>query len=270
MKSASFGTFPVLMYHEIADGSESRSGLSVTPAAFADQLAYLHDTGWTAISASALSVKIAAGQAPLPRRTVVLSFDDGYENFYSRAMPQLSKHGFTATLFMTSGWVQEAGPHGPTMPPMLSWKQLADIADAGIEIGAHSITHPELDQLTHKRLRSELFDSKKQLEDKLGMEVPGLAYPFGYSTAAVRQLAHKAGYAYAYAVGNRVATSKADPFAVPRLTVKRATSLDEFSRLISGRDTVTLRQDRILTNGWAVVRGTRRVLRQVRGGTSEN
>ena len=270
MTSASVRRVPVLMYHEIADASETRSRLAVTPASFADQLAYLHDMGWRAISASELSVILMDDATVLPEKTIVLSFDDGYENFYSRAMPLLSKYCFTASLFMTSGWVREARPYGPGIPQMLSWVQLSDLARSGIEIGAHSVTHPELDQLTDERLHDELFSSKKQLEDKLGMEVPGLAYPFGYSNSATRQIAQKAGYSYGYAVGNKIATPNADLFAIPRLTVKRATSLDEFQRLINGEDTITLRQDRLLTNGWAVVRRARRALREIRGGNPSN
>lgn len=270
MTSVSDGQIPVLMYHEIADGSETRSRLAVAPTALAEQLAYLHDEGWTTISAGTLSAILRDDAVVLPERTVVLSFDDGYENFYSRAMPLLAKYGFTATLFMTSGWVKEARPPGAGIPPMLSWAQLSDVARAGIEVGAHSITHPELDQLTGRRLHDELFDSKKQLEDQLGLEVPGLAYPFGYSTSAVRQLARKAGYTYGYVVGNRTAASESDIFAVPRLTVKRTTSLDEFSRLINGENTITLRQDRLLTGGWAVVRGARRALRDIRSGALGN
>jgi peptidoglycan/xylan/chitin deacetylase (PgdA/CDA1 family) len=270
MTSESVSSVPVLMYHEIADDSETRSPLAVTPTAFAEQLAYLHDRGWRTINASDLSGILIDGEAPLPEKTVVLTFDDGYENFYSRAMPQLSKYGFTATLFMTSGWVKEARPRGPGIPLMLSWAQLYDVAHAGIEIGAHSITHPELDQLTDKHLYDELFSSKEQLEDKLGMTVPGLAYPFGYSNSAVRVLAQKAGYEYGYAVGNRIATSKANLFTIPRLTVKRATSIGEFVRLINGENTIALRQDRLLTSGWAVVRSGRRALRDIRNGSAGN
>jgi len=260
MTSVKISRIPVLMYHEIADPAESNSRLAVAPSAFADQLAYLHDEGWNAISAGALSQTFSDGAGTLPERTVVLSFDDGYEDFYSKAMPLLSKYEFTATLFMTSGWVKEAGPAGP---PMLSWAQLSDVARAGIEVGAHSTTHPQLDQLDGEHLHHELFDSKKEIEDHLGMDVPGLAYPFGYSSSVVRRMARKAGYAYSYAVDNRIAAPGSDPFAIPRLTVKRSTTVAEFGRLVGGEDTRTLRQDRLLTTGWSVVRQTRRVLRRI-------
>jgi peptidoglycan/xylan/chitin deacetylase (PgdA/CDA1 family) len=260
MTSTRMSRIPVLMYHEIADPADSSSRLAVAPSAFADQLAYLHDAGWSTISAGKLSQIISDGTGTLPERTVVLSFDDGYEDFYSQAMPLLSKHGFTATMFMTSGWIKEAKPAGP---PMLSWAQLSDIARAGIEVGAHSTTHPQLDQLDGEHLRRELFDSKKELEDHLGVEVPGLAYPFGYSSAAVRQVVRQAGYAYSYAVDNRIAALGSDLFAIPRLTVKRSTTVAEFGRLVDGENTIALRQDRLLTTGWSVVRRTRRALRRI-------
>jgi peptidoglycan/xylan/chitin deacetylase (PgdA/CDA1 family) len=266
--SAAISRIPVLMYHEIADTTETSSRFAVMPNAFADQLAYLHDAGWTTISAGALSAILADDAAVLPERTVVLSFDDGYENFYSRAMPLLAKYRFTATVFMTSGWVKEVAPEGPGNQLMLSWAQLSDLARAGIEIGAHSTTHPELDQLSSEHLHHELFDSKKQLEDHLGMEVPGLAYPFGYSNAAVRELAREAGYTFAYAVGNRIAPLKTDIFSIPRLTVQRSTTLGEFDRLVNGADTRRLRQDRLFTNGWSVVRRARRRLRTLEVGAA--
>ena len=260
MTPARISRVPVLMYHEIAGPEDSSSRLAVAPSAFADQLLYLRDEGWKTITAGSLSGNFSDDAGTLPERTVVLSFDDGYEDFYTQAMPLLSKYEFTATLFMTSGWVKEAKPAGP---PMVSWAQLSDIARAGIEVGAHSATHPQLDQLDGGRLTQELFDSKKELEDHLGVEVPGLAYPFGYSSGVVRRMAREAGYAYSYAVDNRTAAAGSDLFAIPRLTVKRSTTLAEFGRLVGGKDTRTLRQDRLLTSGWSVVRRTRRALRHV-------
>jgi peptidoglycan/xylan/chitin deacetylase (PgdA/CDA1 family) len=263
-RTGSVSRIPVLMYHEIADASDATSYLAVPPAAFADQLALLRDEGWRAISAGALSAMLAAGNTVLPERTVVISFDDGYENFYSQAMPQLAKYGFTATLFMTSGWVKEAGPTGPGAAAMLSWAQLADAARAGIEIGGHTCTHPQLDQLSNRNLRDELTVSKRELEDKLGMEVPGVAYPFGYTSQVVNQMAREAGYQWGYIVGNKTAARKSDGFAIPRLTVKGSTSLSGFQRMVNGADTFALRRDRLLTNGKWVIRRARRVRRESR------
>ena len=186
---------PVLMYHEIAPASETSSRLAVTPEAFAEQIAYLHNAGFETVTAARLA-EIMAGQAEwlpgrLPNRVVVLTFDDGFEDFHRRALPVLDEYGFTATVFVTSGWVQDAGPHAAGRRPgrMLSWSQIAEISQAGIEIGAHSWQHPQLDQLRGGVLHEELYASKAHLEDRLGGPVPGLAYPFGYSSARVRRVA---------------------------------------------------------------------------------
>lgn len=248
---------PVLMYHEIADASETGSRLAVSPAAFAAQLGYLRSAGFTAITAGELSARLAADAGKLPDRPIVLTFDDGYRDFHSRAMPLLAEHGFTATLFVTTGWIQDADMRLAAPGRMLSGGQITEAAAAGVEIGAHTRRHPQLDRLPRKLVREELYTSKAWLEDKLAVPVPGLAYPFGYSNASVREVAREAGYGYAYAVSNRAASPASDPFALPRLTVRRATALPAFRRLVAGHTTMTLLEDRALTKGWAVVRHAR-------------
>jgi peptidoglycan/xylan/chitin deacetylase (PgdA/CDA1 family) len=251
---------PVLMYHEIADIAATPSRLAVPPSVFADQLAYLSDAGFNPITAGVLSSILADGAGDLPERPVVLTFDDGYGDFYTQAMPLLKQHEFTGTLFMTTGWVGKEGEK----KRMLNWRELAEAEQAGIEIGAHTCKHPQLDQLPENLMREELYVSKSQLEDNLGLKVPGLAYPFGYSNAKVRRVARDIGYDYAYAVNNAMTTSAADTFALPRLTVGRGTSMDDFRKMVNGHDSTTLRRDRILTSGYSVVRRTRSTLRAAR------
>lgn len=253
---------PVLMYHEIADRAQSRSRLAVSPDAFAAQLDCLANAGFKTMTAGAVSKVLTRGDRELPERTIVLTFDDGYEDFHSRAMPLLSQHGFTATLFLTSGWVQDVGAGSAGRRPgrMLSWDQVTETAYAGIEIAAHSRWHPQLDQLPERLVREELYTSKAWLEERLGVPVPGLAYPFGYSNATVRRVARETGYGYGFAVRNRMASTSSDLFALERLTVRRATTLNAFRQLIYGHDTTGLRQDRVLTKGWAMVRRSRAAL----------
>ena len=196
----------------------------------------------------------------LPNRVVVLTFDDGFEDFHRRALPVLDEYGYTATVFVTSGWIQDAGPHAARHRPgrMLSWSQIAEIAQAGIEIGAHSWQHPQLDQLRGGALREELYASKAHLEDRLGGPVPGLAYPFGYSSARVRRVAREAGDGYACAVTNTMANGRADLLALPRLTVRRSTSLWTFQDVAHGRNVPAIfLKDRALTKGYAIARRAR-------------
>jgi peptidoglycan/xylan/chitin deacetylase (PgdA/CDA1 family) len=241
------------MYHEIAHASTTRSMFAVPPEVFADQMAYLADHGFTALTAGELAGILAAGGNGLPERPVVVTFDDGYGDFYDNALPLLKQHGLTATVFQTTGWVGLTDQ----VQRMMNWRQLAEAADCGIEIGAHTYRHPELDQLPQKAVRAELFGPKLALEDKLGRAVPGLSYPFGYSNHMVRETAREAGYAYAYAVGNEMAVSGGDAFALARLTIKRSTSMKSFGLLVSGQTTRSLRRDRALSQAYSVVRGAR-------------
>lgn len=260
---------PILMYHEIAGPSETSSQLAVPPGNFASQLGYLHDAGFQTITAGTLAESMNGGGGRLPERAVVLTFDDGFADFYQQALPLLVRYGFTATLYVTTGWVQDEGPlpAGERPGPMLCWSQVAEVAAAGIEIGAHSRLHPQLDQLPRKQLREELRVSKAQLEDRLGGPVPGLAYPFGYSSAAVREEARAAGHGYACAVGNALPGMGSDPFALPRLTVRRSTTIPAYQQITHSRNIpMIFLKDRALTKGYAMVRRTRAALGRVRHG----
>jgi peptidoglycan/xylan/chitin deacetylase (PgdA/CDA1 family) len=246
---------PILMYHQIAQPPETTSHLAVSPAAFAAQLAYLHGEGFKTITAAELSSALAGETEELPPRPVVLTFDDGYEDFHSRALPLLERYGFTATVYVTTDWVEAARPLAPGR--MLNWRQIAEAAHLGIEIGAHSRQHPQLDQLPGKLLREEIYASKAQLEDKLGSAVTGLAYPFGYSNARVRQVARNAGHRYGCAVGNMVSQPTSDMFALPRLTVRSSMPMAAFHQVASGRIPMMLIRARVLTKGWATIRRVR-------------
>jgi len=260
---------PILMYHEISPPAETTSRLAVPPEAFAEQLGYLHGAGFETVTAGYLAEILAGRPGRLPDRPVVLTFDDGFEDFHRQAMPLLDRYGYTATVFVTTGWVQDAGPHAAGRRPgrMLSWSQIAEAARAGIEIGAHSWQHRQLDQLPGRLLREELYASKAHLEDRLGFGIPGLAYPFGYSDAMVRQVARDAGHGYACAVSNTLLNPGTDLLALPRLTVRRSTSLQTFQQLAQSRNVpMIFLKDRALTKGYALVRRARAALGSVSHG----
>jgi peptidoglycan/xylan/chitin deacetylase (PgdA/CDA1 family) len=253
-------TVPVLMYHEISEPAKATWGrLAVPPAAFREQLAYLCDAGYTALTAGAIATLLANG-SQVPPRTVVLTFDDGFEDFHRHAVPALADHGLTGTVFVTTGWVQDAESSTKRPGRMLSWRQICEAVTAGIEVGAHSCRHPQLDQIPASLLREELFASKARLEDKLGVPVPGLAYPYGYSNALVREVARAAGYGHGYAVGNRMINEESDLFRLPRLTMHCSMNLAEFRRLVEGQLSLTMVRHRVLTATWSVVRRSRATL----------
>jgi peptidoglycan/xylan/chitin deacetylase (PgdA/CDA1 family) len=293
---------PILMYHSINERPlRTTAPLAVDPGAFADQMALLADRGFqpltlTELVASAIAPPPGEGQGmPVERdhadapsaatedhgrtagRPILLTFDDGYADFHERALPVLDRFGFAATVFVTTGWLSDAGAEaaGRPLDRMLSWSQALEAAEHGVELGAHSHSHPQLDQLGDRALRDELTRSKALLEDRLGAAVAAMAYPYGYSSARVRQAVWQAGYRTACAVTNRMARTAAEPgpdggpagpadlLCLPRLTVRATTSLEMFGRVVEGAGSFFL--DRALTRGYAVVRrsryATRRVLR---------
>jgi peptidoglycan/xylan/chitin deacetylase (PgdA/CDA1 family) len=251
------------MYHEITPSGETPSRLGVPEGAFAAQLAHLHAEGFTTVTASALAKSLAEG-SDIPDRVVAITFDDGFADLNEIAMPLLDRYNFTATVFVTTDWVQDAAPKTGTRRPgrMLTWKQVRDLSDAGVEVAAHSCSHPQLDQLPQRQVESELRISKEVLEAELGRAVEGMAYPYGYSTAAVRQTAFDVGYRYACIVGNGTVGPNCDEFALPRLTVSRSTGQREFSQIIYGRRIRLLfLKEHVLTRGWSVIRGARSMIR---------
>jgi peptidoglycan/xylan/chitin deacetylase (PgdA/CDA1 family) len=257
---------PVLMYHSLSDApAASARALSVRPATFAAQLRYLRQEGFSGLTFGELCQRRRGGHS-LPARPIVLTFDDGYADLIEEALPVMLEQGFPATVFVTTGWLRDAARCATGTPPgrMLAWSQVAELSSAGVEIGAHSHSHPQLDQIRQPRLRVELADSRRLLEDRLGHSVHSLAYPYGYSSKRVRAVARETGYLQAASVANAVASSACDPFSVPRLTIRRATSPAAFA-LIAHQQRIPLlyAAAHTLTAGRAAVRRTHSALRTI-------
>ncbi|MFF3348723.1 polysaccharide deacetylase family protein [Streptomyces sp. NPDC002779] len=251
------------MYHAVsAEPSEATRTLSVTPRAFAEQMAAVADLGLTPLDTAQLAACWRTGR-PLPARPVLITFDDGYEGVHRHALPVLAQHGFPATVFVSTGWLR--GPYGTGGAPdtMLDWDQVRELSAAGVEIGGHSHTHPQLDQLPDEALRRELILCKEIVSDLLGAAPASFAYPYGYSSRRVREAVRETGYAQALAVGNTLARRRQGPYALRRVTVRRGTGAEEFLRLLEGRAlTRTFARDRALTKGYAMVRRARQVRRK--------
>lgn len=257
-------SIPVLMYHSVSEAPTAATRrLSVDPDAFDRQITFLAENGYTGMTFSHLADALAK-DGPVSERTVVLTFDDGYADFARVAWPILRRHEFPATVFVTSGWIDDAGSNaaGHPLGPMLNWAQVRELASEGVEIGAHSHSHAQLDQCGDAALCEELRIGRILLEECVGAPVHALAYPFDYSTPRVRVAARAAGYRCAAAVRNIRATASGDPFMIPRLTIRRSTDDNDFASIMRGDKQFYLR-DRVLTAGYATVRGARRVGKRV-------
>ena len=254
---------PILMYHAVSTvPNDATRALSVAPEAFAEQMALVGDLGLTPVTTADLAARWRSGH-PLPGRPVLITFDDGYEGVHRHALPVLAKHGFPATLFVSTGWIKGAHDTGGGLDAMLDWRQVRDLADAGVEIGGHSHSHPQLDQLDDAALRAELVHSTEIVTGELGTRPLSFAYPYGYSSRRVRRAVREAGYAQALAVGNGLARRRQGPYALQRVTVRRSTGVEEFQRLLEGRAIARdFAKDRALTKGYALVRRARQVRRK--------
>ncbi|WP_405619652.1 polysaccharide deacetylase family protein [Streptomyces sp. NBC_01508] len=250
---------PILMYHALAHRpAPSAHALSVSPEAFAEQLALLGDRGFTPLTTGALAA-VWRGHGRLPARPVLITFDDGYEGVHRHALPVLAQHGFAATLFVTTGWLRGPYDEGGAPDTMLDWDQVRQLAAAGVEIGGHSHTHPQLDQLDGARLGHEAARCREIVAAELGAAPVSFAYPYGYSTRRVRHAVRAAGFTQSLAVGNALARRGQGPYALKRVTVRRSTGIGEFERLVDGRGVgAVFAGDRALTKTYAMVRAARR------------
>ncbi len=229
---------PILMYHSVSERAQPRfRKFALAPALFVEQMAYLAQHHYTTLTVSQY-VSLRNSGAALPESVVVLTFDDGFADFYSEALPVLKEHGFGATLYVATAFVGNASRflrrERETTRPMLTWDQLIEIAAAGIECGAHSHQHEQLDVLPGKLARAEIARSRQVLEEKLSRPVASFAYPYGYYQSAVKHMVRAAGYSSACAVRYRMSSPADDVFALSRLIVTADTSLDRFIKVVAG------------------------------------
>ncbi len=232
---------PVLMYHSIGSPARSRGykRFVVAQRVFADQLDGLLEAGMQTITAGQLAAAGRSGRVDdLPDRAVVLTFDDSFADFASEALPALQERRMVATVFVPTafigrraGWLDDIGEGHRTH---LDESYLRAVHAAGIEFGAHSHTHPQLDRLrSPEHLTYEVLRPRQDLEDVLGDRVTTFAYPFGYHSSAVRRAVADAGYLGAFRVDNaRSRPFDDDLLALPRLTVTPGMDASRLMRFI--------------------------------------
>jgi peptidoglycan/xylan/chitin deacetylase (PgdA/CDA1 family) len=255
---------PILMYHSISSSSNRRfRPFAVTPEAFAAQMAYLHQQGYTTMTVTQAIQARNSASAHWPLRPVILTFDDGFADFWSAAMPILQQYALNATLYLVTGFIDRTSSwlrhEHESERSMLTWEQIAMLQTWGIECAAHTHSHPQLDLLPLAHARAEITRCKELLEDNLGQAVCSFAYPYGYFTAHVRQIVQEAGYTSACAVRHALSSEEDDAFALARLMVGPATSLDEFAALLTGTPaswgaTLSTMYARTRTPLWRLVR----------------
>lgn len=245
---------PVLLYHSVQqDPSSWICAFTVSPATLARHLGLLVASGRTPVTVSQLRDGLA-GRRGLPERPVVVTIDDGFADTLTAAAPILRQHAVCSTVYVTTGFVTGTSPGGDRM---LDWSQVAELRAQGHEIGAHSVTHPQLDTLTRRAAWHEIRDGKNILEDRLGEQVRTFAYPHGYSSPVVRRLTRQAGFESACSVKNALSFPADPQLAVSRLMLTARTSDETVRRWLDGAGApVGRRDERLITRAW---RGYRRI-----------
>jgi peptidoglycan/xylan/chitin deacetylase (PgdA/CDA1 family) len=257
------GCFPILLYHGIDSARRGPADrFAVSEDDFRRHMDLVAANGRWTPTISELAAALGDGR-PMPGSPAPVTFDDGTGDFYDRAWPVLRGRGLTATLYVISGLVgKRYGGHR-----MLGWEQLEELVRGGVEIGAHSHRHVQLDVVPLDRAAQELVNSKLVLEDRLQTAVNSFSYPFGYHTAAVKSLVSRSGFTSACAVKNRLSHPADDLLALARLTITADTNLKQVSRLLKGRGAARAwTGERLPTRVWRVYRRGRAFTTRTRVG----
>lgn len=259
--AASSGALPVpiLMYHSVDRSCDpAYSRWCVSPDTFARQLAVLRDSGYELLTLSDLVRRMDEGHPDLAR-SAALTFDDGLRDFLTGALPVLQRFGVPATLYVVSGLVGSTSrwlaPLGEGGRAMLSLADLREVAAAGIEIGGHTVSHPQLDLLPDRRASEEIGGSRRALEDMLGRAVTSFAYPHGFSTPSTRAIVRQAGYANAVRVRHALSSATEDRYVLSRLIITEGEDETALGRLLAGEGIpVAPPSDRLASTCFRVVR----------------
>jgi peptidoglycan/xylan/chitin deacetylase (PgdA/CDA1 family) len=204
----------VLNYHHFLEDCDSL--LCLPPAIFDQQMKYLKNNGYRTVTMEDLAGFLQYRQA-LPKKSVMITIDDGYRSAYEVACPILKKYGFTATLFIYTDYVGVSDK-------AITWDQLRELHADGFQIGSHTISHSDLTMKKEgesekdysARLKKELIDSKRIIDSKLTQNTIAIAFPFGRYDESILSMAQQAEYELGFSV-----EGGGNPFFADALCLKR-------------------------------------------------
>ncbi|MCS7005877.1 MAG: polysaccharide deacetylase family protein [Cytophagales bacterium] len=217
---------PVLMYHRIPDvPSSSKNRIFVTKENFEKHLKFFQKRGFTSITFSDYQ-DFAIGKRPLhefPKRPIILTFDDGYEDNFQNALPLMQKYGFRGVIFLLGNLFPDYNfwdvALGDERFSLMNQSQREAFVRAGWEIGAHSLSHKRLTQISTKEAYDEIKKSKSLLETSLSISVISFAYPYGDYNSEIRDITKKVGFSFAVATDSGGLHLEDDRFAIFRVNI---------------------------------------------------
>lgn len=223
-------TVPILMYHYVSDpppdADAIRRDLSVTPARFEEQLAYLQREGYHTITFNQLSYALSQGQ-PLPEKPVILSFDDGHRDNYQYAYPLLKKYGFIGTFFVFTQVIDTYNVD------YLTWEMVTEMHQGGMEFGSHSYRHMDMTGRDNDFLVYEILGSKEAIEQRIQEPVRFFCYPSGRYDEQVIKVLDSANFWGAVTTQWGGRQSFTNRFEIPRLRMRGNDTLANFAEKLT-------------------------------------
>ncbi len=204
---------PVLMYHDVRE--TALNYFDVTTEDFAAQLDRLQADGYKTLSMEEFVAIVQAGEK-FPRKSVLITFDDGYRGVYERALPELIKRGMKATFFIiTDALDVRDGEY-----PYITKEELKEMAACPlVSIGSHTRSHAHLEQIDSRQQQEEIAVSRELLEQWTGRKIEALAFPYGGYDKSVIEAVRAAGYGVSFAVQDRGLLHEKARYSIPRIYV---------------------------------------------------
>jgi len=263
----------ILMYHQVTPNiNPDFTDYSITPRMFNTQMSILKRFRFTPINLTQYE-DYRNGRSKLPKKPIIITFDDCYQECIDYAVPILKENGFTAVFYVPTDYVGKKShwimPELGVEFSIIDWKTIKRLDLEGYQIGSHSLSHPHLAELAPEDCYDELKKSRQILEDKLGHEVVHLAYPYGSFNETVRDLAAEAGYRTACTTEEWFCREEDDVLLLPRVNIMGYSSILDFILKLhfEGRYNTT-REWRRFTR--RKIRGVGRLLRRIRDNIAKN
>lgn len=219
-------SIPVLMYHAIRDGEDNPYIIPV--AKFKEQMEYLKAEGYNTLTMDEL-YNYLNSNIKIPKKSIVLTFDDGYEDNYLNAYPILKKMGFKATIFVVPSYLDKG-----TL--FLKTDDLRVMSENGIEIESHTYNHVKLSTLSYEEQKDNLKKAKEILEDKINKKVNFIAYPFGSYNDETFKAVKASGYKMAFTIEGRWAPKRTNALKVNRIYIGPKTRMNDFISRVENPD----------------------------------
>jgi peptidoglycan/xylan/chitin deacetylase (PgdA/CDA1 family) len=233
---------PILMYHHILDKSkipkEYQNDLYVDIFNFEKQMEYINKSNFTTLNFDELEL-ILDGKVDFPKKPIIITFDDGYEETLNNVLCILRKYKIKIVVSLVTDFIGKSNKwdfENKQIPAyrIINEEQILKLVNEGVSFVSHSTTHPHFNKIGYNELKNELENSKGYLEDLLKKRINAVIYPYGEYNEDVKKIAKLAGYKFGCAVNSRKRYVLEDLYEIRRVYVKGSDSLFDFKRKISG------------------------------------